>query len=123
MRVIDNALSVDVALVDTRSNRPLRTATIQGSMSDPIDARAAHGRRGYSHAGPRGASRRDAVIGQETTQPGADDYYLQARGYLLMYDRLENVDSAITVFGALESDPDTHSPTLASAKRIGESTS
>jgi hypothetical protein len=48
--LIDNALSVDVALVDTRSNRPLRTPTVN---PDPITLRAAHGRRGYSHAGPR----------------------------------------------------------------------
>ena len=39
--------------------------------------------------------------------PGAYEFYLQARGYLRRNDRLQDIDSAIEVFGrALEADPD-----------------
>ena len=48
---------------------------------------------------------RSVLAGHETQQPGAYDFYLQARGYLLNFDRIENLDSAISVFrSALEID-------------------
>jgi tetratricopeptide (TPR) repeat protein len=41
-----------------------------------------------------------------TVQPAAYDYYVQGRGYLQEYDKIENVDNAIAVFKhALEEDP------------------
>ncbi|MFQ5631411.1 MAG: protein kinase, partial [bacterium] len=48
---------------------------------------------------------RSLLAAGHTTAPGAFDFYLQGRGYLQDYDKLENIDMAITLFEqALEKD-------------------
>src|SRR5262249_19654088 len=49
---------------------------------------------------------RRTLVSHGTQLPGAYDFYLQGRGYLLNFDRTENLDSAVSVFRrALEMDP------------------
>jgi len=53
-----------------------------------------------------GTQERQALVSHGTSQPAAYDFYLRARGYLQEYQNLENIDSAIEVFGrALDRDP------------------
>ena len=52
-------------------------------------------------------SRPDRVDEQPVPKPGAHGFYLVGNGYLQRNDKMENIDSAITVFErALELDPD-----------------
>jgi len=52
-------------------------------------------------------SRPDRVAEQPVPKPGAHGFYLVGNGYLQRNDKMENINSAITVFGrALEIDPD-----------------
>jgi len=53
-----------------------------------------------------GPKERRALMTYGTNQPAAYDYYLRGRGYLMEYQKPENVDSAIEVFQrALDRDP------------------
>jgi len=50
---------------------------------------------------------RKIINAGSTTVPGAYEFYLQGRGYLQDYDRLENVEASIKLFErALQADPD-----------------
>jgi len=99
-------VDITLALVDTRSGQPLRTGTFR---SEPGDLLALQDRMvglavELMELRLSGADTQ-RLTAHETAQPGAYDFYLQGRGYLLNYDRLENVESAIAVFRrALEID-------------------
>jgi serine/threonine-protein kinase len=102
-----NRATITCRLIDTRSGRDLRneTLTLDAKNSMYVRDRVVDAaiRLVGLHLKP---SERSAVVIRDTQQPGAYDFYVQARGYLLNYDRLENLDSAISVFRrALDLDP------------------
>ena len=98
---------VNFAVVDARTHRQLRAESITAASSDPfavqdqvVDATL----RMLDLDVP--VEERRILDTHGTQVPGAYDFYLQGRGYLLNYDRPENVDSAVRVFQqALVLDP------------------
>lgn len=99
-------VTIACALVDTRTGRRVREAASTTSAADPrvVQDRAVEMLVTLLDLDITSDERR-GLIAHDTFQPGAYDYYLQARGYLLNFDRLENVDNAIAVFRrALEID-------------------
>ena len=100
-------MQVTCQIIETQSGRPIRSETFAVDASNPGAMQDL-----VSHAGIRMLelnTQRPAQQGPGTVPPPpptAYDFYLQARGYLLNFDRLENLDSAIAVFRrALEIDP------------------
>jgi tetratricopeptide (TPR) repeat protein/tRNA A-37 threonylcarbamoyl transferase component Bud32 len=94
-------------LIDTRSGRPLRSETFTADASNPIAVQDLVTNAGIRMMGlDIKPDERKAVPRARAQGPSAYDFYLQARGYLLNFDRVENLDSAIAVFRrALEIDP------------------
>ncbi len=102
----DNRVDATCVLIDTRTGQPLRTETASVAASDPL---ALQDRVVDIVVRAIGldltTDERRAMAAHDTAQPGAYDFYLQARGYLLNFDRIENLDNAIAVFRrALEAD-------------------
>src|SRR3989449_430132 len=102
-----NTVRVNYALVDTSTRRQIRAGTITADASDPfaVQDRVADGvvRMLQLELNPK---ERRALQVHGTQVAGAYDFYLQGRGYLQNYDRVENLDNAIQVFeGALALDP------------------
>jgi eukaryotic-like serine/threonine-protein kinase len=98
---------VNYILVDARTRRQIRTESLTLAAMDSFAAEDAVV-NGAVHMleleiqGPQ----RQALESHGTQVAGAYDYYLQGRGYLQNYDRVENLDSAIKVFErALALDP------------------
>lgn len=98
---------VATRLVDTASGGDIRRATFEVDVSQISDlcddiVVAAVEMLGLALK----PDERHALTAKGTVQPGAYDYYLQARGYLQDYFRLESLDNAVIVFRrALEVDP------------------
>jgi serine/threonine-protein kinase len=102
-----DTLRVNIALEDASTRRQLRATTITAGVSDPfaVQDQAAESvvRMLELELQP---PERGALEAHGTTQPAANDFYLQGRGYLQDYQKSENIDNAITVFNhALEKDP------------------
>src|SRR5216684_905100 len=98
---------VNYSLVDARSHQELRGGTITAATSDPF---ALQDRVSESVAQALELQlqpqEKQALQVHGTTEPAAYDFYLQGRGYLQDYVKLENVENAIKVFNyALEKDP------------------
>ena len=100
-------IRVTYELVDAREHKMLRGDTITEPESNPfaIEDDVA----GSVVAGLQlqlSPAERQSFARRGTTQPGAYDYYLQGRGYLLEFQEPKNIDAAIAEFGhALEQDP------------------
>ena len=97
---------VNFSFVDASSHQQLRAGTITAATSDPF---ALQDRVSESVAQALELQlqpqEKSAWQAHGTTEPAAYDFYLQGRGYLQDYGKIENVDNAITVFGrALEKD-------------------
>ncbi len=98
---------VNYALVDTGTLRQLRADTITAEASDPfaVQDQVAAGlvRMLELELKPQ----EQQVLRTYGTQvAGAYDFYLQGRGYLQNYDRLENIENSINLFQrALRFDP------------------
>jgi serine/threonine-protein kinase len=99
---------VNYALVDTITLRQLRAGTITGEVSDPFAFQDGVVDRVVQLLDLElGPGERQALATPGTRVAGAYDFYLQGRGYLQNYDKPENIEHALTVFGqALELDPD-----------------
>ncbi|MFY9585147.1 MAG: tetratricopeptide repeat protein [Candidatus Acidiferrales bacterium] len=102
-----NVVRVNYALVDTGTLRQLRAATITADASNPfaVQDRVAESTVGLLELElkPR---ERQALETHGTQVAGAYEFYLQGRGYLQNYDKPENVENAVSVFGrALSLDP------------------
>ena len=92
-------VQVTSRLIDTRSGLQLRSETFTADVSNPLSVEAGVIETVVRMMGIDFGPARQRLLGANATvKPGARDYYLQARGYLLNYDRIESVDSAIAVF-------------------------
>jgi tetratricopeptide (TPR) repeat protein/predicted Ser/Thr protein kinase len=97
---------VNYSLVDARTHEQLRGGTVTAAAADPfalqdqVSARVADILK--LELEPRD---KQSLAAHGTTEPAAYDFYLQGVGYLQNYDKEENVENAISVFGrALEKD-------------------
>src|SRR3989475_5491530 len=102
-----NAVRVNYALVDTSTRRQIRAGTITADASDPfaVQDRVADGVVRMLELELKPDERRALQV-HGTRVAGAYDFYLQGRGYLQNYDRVENLENAIQVFErALAFDP------------------
>ena len=99
-------MRVNIALEDASTRKQLRATTITAGVSDPFafQDRVAEGVLQMLELEMQ-PPERGALEAHGTTQPAANDFYLQGRGYLQDYQKPENIDNAITVFNhALEKD-------------------
>jgi len=94
-----DALRVNCTLIDTKTDKVLRSETVTTAITDSfavqdrvVDAVV---RMIGIHLRP---SERELIGGHGTQEPGAYEFYLQGRGYLQNFDRVENLDSAVIVF-------------------------
>jgi tetratricopeptide (TPR) repeat protein len=105
-RVGENA-RINLSLVDTKTGKQLRTETITEPADDLFtlqDQVVLKSFRMLQVEPPGGSAAQQLAHG--TTVPTAYDFYLQGIGYLQRYERLENVESAITVLQrAIQEDP------------------
>jgi eukaryotic-like serine/threonine-protein kinase len=98
---------VTFSLVDARSHRQLRGGTITAPTENPFilqDRVSENVAQALElQLGPQ---EKNAFQAHGTNEPAAYDFYLQGRGYLQDYVKLENVENAIQVFDhALKKDP------------------
>ena len=105
-RAADQA-RVNYGLVDARSRRQVHSGTITEAATDSF---ALQDRVFESVAAAMelqlAPQEKKALAAHGTAEPAAYDFYLQGRGYLQNYDKEENIENAITLFGrALEKDP------------------
>jgi tetratricopeptide (TPR) repeat protein/predicted Ser/Thr protein kinase len=102
-----NTVRINCSLVDTVTRQQLRAQTITAAVSDPFAVQdrvvAASVQMLELELQPQ---ERQTLLGSGTQIGSAQEYYLQGRGYLLNYDKRENIDSAIAAFTrALNLDP------------------
>jgi serine/threonine-protein kinase len=100
-------IRVNYILVDARTSRQIRAESLTLAATDSFAAEDAvvNGAIRMLELEIR-KGQREALGNHGTQVAGAYDYYLQGRGYLQNYDRVENIDSAIQVFQrALTLDP------------------
>ena len=98
---------VNYILVDARTRRQIRAESLTLAAMDSFATEDAivNGAIQMLRLEVHG-HQREALENHGTQVAGAYDYYLQGRGYLQNYDRVENLDSAIQVFErALALDP------------------
>src|SRR5262249_11412128 len=95
----NTSVRINCSLIDTTSGHTLRTETITGDTFDPFGLQdrviAAVVRMIGVELKP---DERNTIASHGTLQTSAYDFYLQGRGYLLNFDRAENLDNAIGVF-------------------------
>jgi len=100
-------MRVNYSLVDAATHRQLAGGTVTAAATDPfaLEDRVADSvvETLEIHLQP---SEKQGLAAHGTSQPAAYDYYLQGRGYLQDFQKLENIESAISVFQqALTLDP------------------
>ncbi len=99
---------VNYGLVDARSRQQVHSGTITAAAGDPFALQDQVSERIVEtlklELEPQ---EKKALAAHGTTEPAAYDFYLQGRGYLQNFDKVENLENAIAVFRrALEKDPD-----------------
>jgi len=107
LRRSGDRVRVNYSLVDTRTHRQIDAESITAAAADPfaVQDQVVNGALRMLEV-DAGAPERQSIASHGTEVAGAYDFYLQGRGYLQNYDKVENLDSAITVFGrALALDP------------------
>ncbi len=107
LRRSGSQVRVTYHLVDTRTRQQLRADTVTAQAGDPFAVEDRVVQSVLRSLGLElGSKDRRALEARGTSEPAAYDYYLRGRGYLMEYQKPENVDSAIEVFKrALERDP------------------
>jgi serine/threonine protein kinase/Flp pilus assembly protein TadD len=100
-------LGINYAIVDTKTNRALRSDTIMAAIVNPFEREDLILASVLQNLGVELEEKEKNALGNRgTRQPSAYDYYAQARGYLRDYEKLESVQNAIDVFNsALKQDP------------------
>ena len=106
LHYVGKSVQVVCLVIDTRSGRTLRSETLEDDGVNPITLEDGVVQAAVRMIGLNLKPEEGAILrGHRTQQPGAYDFYVQGRGYLLNSDRLESLDSAIAVFRrALEID-------------------
>lgn len=99
-------VAITTSVLDTATGQPIRSETATVATADPLTVQDRAVEAAVRLLGIQlKPEERRRLFAHDTAQPGAYDFYLQARGYLLNYDRLESIDSAVAVFRrALEID-------------------
>ncbi len=104
---LGDQLRINLAVVDTHTHRQLATRTLTVAASDPFAVQdqvviAAVELLGLEVRPPQ----REALKARDTQVAGAYDSYLEGRGHLRNYDKVENIGKAIQAFeNALQLDP------------------
>jgi tetratricopeptide (TPR) repeat protein len=96
---VEHAARINLSLIDTKTGRQLRTDTITEraddlfSLQDQVVLKALR----MLQVTPSGVVA-SSITDHGTTVLTAYDFYVQGIGYLQRYERLENVETAITLF-------------------------
>lgn len=98
---------INIAVVDTRTRRQLRAASLIIAAANPFAVQDQVVNAAVEMLELElQPGEREALQTYGTQVAGAYDYYLQGRGYLQNYDKVENIENAIKVFdSALKLDP------------------
>jgi eukaryotic-like serine/threonine-protein kinase len=100
----DDHVRLHMTLVDTETERQVATARMDGTRSAPLSFQDGALTRLSNLLDLR--ARPEFVADQPLPSPGAQEFYMQGRGYLQRSDKSENVDLAIMQFQtALDHDP------------------
>jgi serine/threonine protein kinase/tetratricopeptide (TPR) repeat protein len=101
------AIRINCYLVDSRTHRQIAARTIEADASDTFKIQDQVVNAALDMLpGTIEASRRQALAARQDTQPAAYEAYIRGRGYLLEYEKPENIDNAIAEFQqALKVDP------------------
>jgi tetratricopeptide (TPR) repeat protein/predicted Ser/Thr protein kinase len=90
---------VNYSLVDARSHQQVRGGTVTAAAMDPFALQDQVSARVVEilklELEPQ---EQRAMVAHGTTEPAAYDFYLQGLGYLQNYDKVENLENAISVF-------------------------
>jgi serine/threonine protein kinase/tetratricopeptide (TPR) repeat protein len=100
-------MRVNCYLVDSRTHRQVAARTIEADAADAfkLQDQVVNAALDMLPANING-SQRQALASRQDTQPAAYEAYIRGRGYLLEYEKPENIDNAITEFQqALKVDP------------------
>jgi tetratricopeptide (TPR) repeat protein/tRNA A-37 threonylcarbamoyl transferase component Bud32 len=100
-------IRINCYLVDSKTHRQIAARTIEADASDTFKIQDQVVNATLDMLpGTIEASRRQALAARQDTQPAAYEAYIRGRGYLLEYEKPENIDNAITEFQqALKIDP------------------
>jgi tetratricopeptide (TPR) repeat protein len=96
---VEHSARINLSLIDAKTGQQLRTDTITEpsddlfSLQDQVVSKALR----MLQVRPSGNNAAQ-LVDHGTTVPTAYDFYVQGIGYLQRYERLENVESAITLF-------------------------
>jgi tetratricopeptide (TPR) repeat protein/TolB-like protein/tRNA A-37 threonylcarbamoyl transferase component Bud32 len=100
LQAVGDQLQIHLSLVDTRSKQQLRTRNVTTAAADPfaVQDRVVNAVVDMLEleVQPR---ERQALETHGTQVAGAYDLYMQGRGYLQNYDAVQNIGSAIELFG------------------------
>ena len=92
-------MRINCYLVDSRTHRQLAARTIEIDANDTFKLQDAVVNAALDILpGSASASQRQALIAHQDTQPAAYEAYIRGRGYLLEYEKPENIDNAIVEF-------------------------
>ena len=102
-----NQVRINYSFVDTHSRRQVSGGTVTAAAANPFELQDRVAESVIETlALPLGPQEKQALQAHGTVQPDAYDFYLQGRGYLRDLGKLENLQSALSVFQrALEKDP------------------
>jgi len=107
LRRSGDMVRINYGLVDARTHHEMKGDTITAPLSDgfALEDRVADSVVTALQLDLQPEERRQ-LTAHGTNEPAAYDYYLEGRGYLQEYQKVENVDSAISVFQhAVQRDP------------------
>ncbi len=100
-------MRINCYLVDSRTHRQLAARTIEADSGDAFRLQDQVVNAALDMLpGSINSSQRQSLASRQDTQPAAYEAYIRGRGYLLEYEKPENIDNAITEFQqALKVDP------------------
>lgn len=104
---LDDRVRLTLNLVDAATLRQLRSAVIDERLTNVTAFQdGAVSRLAEMLEVELKPQTREVLAAGRTTVPGAYDFYLQGRGYLQRYEKLENLEAAVNLFHrALDEDP------------------
>ncbi len=100
-------IRINCYLVDSKTHRQIAARTIESDASDTFKLQDEVVNAALDMLPEKiKAGQRNALTARPDTQPAAYEAYIRGRGYLLEYEKRENIDNAITEFTqALKVDP------------------